>query len=212
MYNNYQGQVVDASTGAPLQGVTISIDGTGVGVTDSDGRFSISTTTGGQSMSFSYVGYTPESYPVGIINDLNQIQLTLSVAASTLPAVTVTPTPAQIQAGQSPAQAATAVMPPKRNYTPYILAGGAGLLLLASRKRGQVGKMETGTVIALVGAAGLLVYFLTRPRTTAPVYSPSTVYNPAYLQSVAQAQNPVAGDIAAGGQAASSILQAISNF
>lgn len=70
------------------------------------------------------------------------------------------------------------------------------------------------TTILLAGAAAVAVYFVTRPRTVTPL---QPVYNP-YAQP---AYNPYANqpggsstaqDIAAGGTAAASILDAISNF
>jgi hypothetical protein len=68
--------------------------------------------------------------------------------------------------------------------------------------------MKTNEIL-LIGGGAVIVYLLTRPKTTAypPGYVPPT-YNPyAY-----QPPNQTSGLITAGGSALSSILNAISNF
>lgn len=206
----YQGQVIDAATGEDLQRVTLTIDGTPVGVTDQNGMFNIVTQTEGSEMTFSYVGYNPLNVPLTQVNDLFQIGLTRQ--DQTLPAVTITP--------QSAAAAASPSGPVigQKDYTPYLIAGAAGLVLLGSTKRRGVrgvGKISSGTMLAIAAGGGLLLYLLTRPKPAPiyPAYQPA--YSPAYLQAVATQNNPVAQDISAGAtgvQAASGLITAISNL
>ena len=56
------GVVLDES-GEPLIGVSVSVDGKAVGVTDMDGRFSVKAKPG-QSLKFTYVGLSPETVKV----------------------------------------------------------------------------------------------------------------------------------------------------
>jgi hypothetical protein len=70
------------------------------------------------------------------------------------------------------------------------------------------------TTLLLAGAAAVAVYFITRPKTVTtqmPVYNPyaQPAYNP-YAQQ--PGGSSTAQDIAAGGTAAASILDAISQF
>jgi hypothetical protein len=63
------------------------------------------------------------------------------------------------------------------------------------------------TTILLIGAAGIAIYLITRPRTvptTLPVYNPVPGYNP-----YTTAANPTAQDISAGSQGISSIISAL---
>lgn len=55
---NVNGQVIDALTKEPLQGVTVRLKSTGAGsVTGHDGSFSLQTTAPGDTLLFSYIGY-----------------------------------------------------------------------------------------------------------------------------------------------------------
>ncbi|MHA4844241.1 vWA domain-containing protein [Flavitalea antarctica] len=55
------GTVADASTGAPIKGVTISVKGEGAkATTDARGAFSITLQNKSQTLEFSYVGYTSQ--------------------------------------------------------------------------------------------------------------------------------------------------------
>src|SRR5580700_4015315 len=86
-----QGTVVDSNTGVALPGATLTLDGTPVGVTDSNGKFNIQTELQGASLTISYVGYNNNEYPVDQVAEMEQIPMTLSSAATNLQAVTVTP-------------------------------------------------------------------------------------------------------------------------
>ncbi len=60
------GKVTDASTGEPLPGATIIVEGTTSGVTtDQDGNYSIDVSDQNAVLIFSYLGYLTESFTVG---------------------------------------------------------------------------------------------------------------------------------------------------
>jgi hypothetical protein len=198
-----QNTVVDANSGAPLAGATIALDGSPIGVTDSNGRFAIDTAASGTTVTVSYVGYTSESYPVDIMPDLAQIQLSVSSVASALPAVTVTPS------GNFVSPAAVTNKPAA--WLPLVLAGGALFVFSGGGKKKKVAGVDTNTIL-LVGSAAVAMYFFTRPSSVPAYAAPVPAYNPAYLQSISNQGNQTAQDISAGGQAASNILTAISNF
>lgn len=72
------GKVTDSQSGEPLPGVTIVIKGTTVGtITNFDGIYSISAEPG-QTLAFSYIGYTAQERVVGVANTID-IQLAQSV-------------------------------------------------------------------------------------------------------------------------------------
>lgn len=206
----YQGQVIDKQSGEPLASATITIDGTPVGVSDASGNFNIVTQVQGSEMTFSYVGYDNINVPLTQVNDLYQIGMQQNASAETLPEVVITP--------QTAAQANAPAIAQK-DYTPYLIAGAAGLVLLGSTKRkgraAGVGKMSTGMMLAIAAGGGLLLYLLLRPRAVTPVVPMQTAYSPAYLQAVATQGNPVAQDITAGAggvSAVSNLVSAISNL
>jgi len=94
---------------------------------------------------------------------------------------------------------------------PYAAAGIGLLALTGKHKRGVRGLGAIDTNIILFGVLAIgAAYFLTK-RSTAP---PMPVYNPAaYPAAYAPpGTSSVAQDITAGGGAAASILNAISNF
>ena len=65
------GEVTDAETGEPLPGVTIVVQGTARGtITDVDGQFSIEVEPG-QTLGFSFIGYTPQEIVIGEEDVLN---------------------------------------------------------------------------------------------------------------------------------------------
>lgn len=203
---NLTGTVVDKVTGDPLAGATLSLDGAAFTTTDNRGMYTIPAALPGMGITFSYVGYNDVSYPVDQLASLNQIPMTVSDAASALAPVVVTPS-----SSQAAQQLAVSAKP--NTMFPLLLAGG-GLFLLANsaKKRKRVSGIDTTTIL-IAGGAAVAVYLLTRPKT--PTYAPpyqTPVYNPAYLQSVSNPPNQTAQDIAAGGTAVSSILNAISNL
>jgi len=56
------GQVTDANTGDPMIGVNVLIEGTTTGtVTDLDGKYSLQVPSGSNALTFSFVGYEPQS-------------------------------------------------------------------------------------------------------------------------------------------------------
>ena len=60
-----RGKVVD-STGMPLPGVTVVVKGTTTGtITDFDGAFSLEVPSGGEVLSFSFVGFQPQEVSIG---------------------------------------------------------------------------------------------------------------------------------------------------
>lgn len=187
------GRVVDYNTGDGLPGATISIDGKGVTISDSNGFFTVNTSTNGINLTASYVGYDSNTLPADMVS--SNALITLQKSDTSLPLVSV-------------------VAKLKANPLPYAAAAaGLALLLFADKKKKKMGKIDTTTILLIVaGAAG--IYLLTRPRT--PVYGQVPVYGsqvPAYNPYLnPAASNPVAGDIAAAGGAASSILDAISRL
>ena len=63
---NITGKVTDATTGEPLPGVNVLIEGTTIGsVTNLDGEYTIGVEGPATSLSFSYVGYISQSIAVG---------------------------------------------------------------------------------------------------------------------------------------------------
>lgn len=65
------GKVTDAGNGEPLPGVTIVVKGTTNGtITNFDGAFSLNTEEG-QTLAFSFIGYTPQEVLVGSSNVIN---------------------------------------------------------------------------------------------------------------------------------------------
>ena len=68
-----KGTVKDSS-GEPLIGVSVAINGKSVAVTDLDGRFSIPSVRSSDKIEFSYVGYQPQTVTVG---QKTQIDITL---------------------------------------------------------------------------------------------------------------------------------------
>jgi TonB-linked SusC/RagA family outer membrane protein len=66
------GTVTGADDGQSIPGVSVTIQGTGVGTqTDVQGRYSISIPAGAQSLTFSYVGYVSQSVQVGSQSVIN---------------------------------------------------------------------------------------------------------------------------------------------
>ncbi|MBE0423267.1 MAG: TonB-dependent receptor [Lutibacter sp.] len=85
---NYEvkGVVVDAS-GSPLPGVSIVVKNTTKGAsTDFDGNFMISNVLKGETLVFSYIGYTAKEF---LVNDANFIKITLSEDTQSLEEVVV---------------------------------------------------------------------------------------------------------------------------
>jgi TonB-dependent SusC/RagA subfamily outer membrane receptor len=59
------GKVTDALTGAPLSGVTISLNAKGLGVTKADGTYSVVVPPSAKKLTISYVGYNDQQITVG---------------------------------------------------------------------------------------------------------------------------------------------------
>ena len=58
------GVVTEASTNEPMPGVTVQVKGTTNGtITDVDGNYSLSNVPENSTVSISYIGYHPLSYP-----------------------------------------------------------------------------------------------------------------------------------------------------
>lgn len=67
-----QGKVIDASTNEPLPGVSVIILGTSSGtVTDVDGNYSISVSTEGAKLQYSFIGYEKQEVEVGNQTTIN---------------------------------------------------------------------------------------------------------------------------------------------
>ncbi|MDD2793867.1 MAG: TonB-dependent receptor [Sediminibacterium sp.] len=58
------GKVTDSQSGAPLSGVTISVNGKAIGTTDADGFFTLSIPAATKKFSVSYVGYSDQSVSI----------------------------------------------------------------------------------------------------------------------------------------------------
>ncbi|MBX0290408.1 TonB-dependent receptor [Hymenobacter sp. HSC-4F20] len=71
-----QGRVLDGTTGEALPGVTVVVKNTTIGATtDGDGKFALSVPEGGDvALTFSYIGYLPQTVSVG-----SQTQLKVSL-------------------------------------------------------------------------------------------------------------------------------------
>jgi TonB-linked SusC/RagA family outer membrane protein len=59
------GKVTDAQTGAPLSGVTVSLNGKGLGVTKADGTYSVVVPSTAKKLTLSYVGFDDQQIAVG---------------------------------------------------------------------------------------------------------------------------------------------------
>ena len=59
------GKVTDALTGAPLSGVTISLNAKGLGVTKADGTYSVVVPPSAKKLTISYVGYNDQQITIG---------------------------------------------------------------------------------------------------------------------------------------------------
>ena len=59
------GKVTDALTGAPLSGVTISLNAKGLGVTKADGTYSVVVPPSAKKLTLSYVGFNDQQITVG---------------------------------------------------------------------------------------------------------------------------------------------------
>jgi TonB-linked SusC/RagA family outer membrane protein len=63
---------VTAKDGAPLAGVNVVVPGTTVGViTDADGKYTIEVPQGSKTLSFSFIGMTPQEIPIGSSTQIN---------------------------------------------------------------------------------------------------------------------------------------------
>lgn len=81
------GVVTDASSGEPLPGVNVIVEGTTIGVvTDIDGRYSIDVPSTDKTLVFSYIGYTSEKIA---ISGKNQIDVMLVADIKALEEVVV---------------------------------------------------------------------------------------------------------------------------
>ena len=67
------GKVTDAQTGAPLSGVTLSLNGKGIGVTKADGTYSVVVPNNAKKLTLSYVGFDDQQITVG--TSVQNIQL-----------------------------------------------------------------------------------------------------------------------------------------
>lgn len=87
-----QGRVVDAATGAPVAGATVSIDASHVARTDSAGKFQLQAAPlGQQTVSVRAFGFQPAQYPVAIApSDSVELGFALQKTSVQLQSVVVT--------------------------------------------------------------------------------------------------------------------------
>lgn len=84
---NITGRVTDASTGEPIAGANVTIEGTQIGViTDSNGNFILARPEKGVSISFSFIGYVNREV---VYNNENVIDIKLSLDVQSLEEVVV---------------------------------------------------------------------------------------------------------------------------
>ena len=162
--------VVDSMSGTELPGATVSLNGSSVGMTDQNGVYSFDDTNESDQITISYVGYAPYTINAGIIEGTAQIQLARST--DTLPTVTVTPSP-------------------KTNYLPWLIAGGAAIVLWPGKKK-SVGASKKNKTALLVGAGALglgAVYLMTK-KPAAPVYSGTALSTQQMIAQKAASTNP----------------------
>ena len=89
------GTVVDATSGAPINGAQVSIEGTTLGgLSNAQGRFLIlNVPTGSQTVRVTYLGYRTEEQTVSVtVGEPIQVTFRLQVSAVTLDEVVVTGT------------------------------------------------------------------------------------------------------------------------
>src|SRR2546423_1486985 len=81
------GKVTDANLGTPIQGATVQVKNTGIGVvTDASGNYSINFPQTASALVFSYVGFAVQEIAVG---DKSVIDVKLSEGADKLSEVVV---------------------------------------------------------------------------------------------------------------------------
>ncbi len=82
------GKVTDATTGAPIQGVSVQVKSTGIGVTtDASGTYSINFPANASVLVFSYIGFALQEITVG---DKNVVDVKLAESVDKLSEVVVT--------------------------------------------------------------------------------------------------------------------------
>ena len=141
--------VIDSLTAQALPGATISVNGTAVGMTDSNGVYILDNVNESDTIQVSFVGYQTASVNAGILESSAQVQLSSSV--QTLESVTVTPSKKE------------------SSLLPLLIAGGVAVA--GTNKTKSVGAIKKNTALIVgAGALGLgAVYLMTRPKTTTPI-------------------------------------------
>jgi len=89
------GQVISADGGLPLDGVTVSLENTGIGsVTNSDGKFTIvlhATVMPTDSITFTYIGYNTKKVSAAVAFASNNLTVKLEASVTNLAEVKVKP-------------------------------------------------------------------------------------------------------------------------
>lgn len=75
----WKGKVIDFQTGEPLSGVTLSVDGQAVGITELDGSYRITLPCSDSILLFSYVGYRNVALPISEEEEVVRLAATSAV-------------------------------------------------------------------------------------------------------------------------------------
>lgn len=151
------GRVVDQSSGSPLQGVTLSVKGTGVStMTDDNGNFKITVPSADAVLQVSYVDYLSQDFPV---NGKSALEIGMSSKSSSLTDVVVVAYGTQKKASVTGAVASISGKDLANVPVPNISSALAGRLpgLVAVQRSGQPGVDNTSVNIRGFGNALIIV-------------------------------------------------------
>ena len=148
---NVTGTVTDATTGDPLPGVNILIEGTTIGViTDIDGKYSIEVSDENAVLVFSFVGYLTETVPV---NKQSVIDLKLSPDIKTLDEVVVVGYGTQKKETLTGSISNIAGKDVTKSPSPNVTSSLVGKLpgLVVNQRSGEPGRDDPGILIRGTG-------------------------------------------------------------
>ncbi|MFZ2784441.1 MAG: TonB-dependent receptor [Sediminibacterium sp.] len=145
------GKVTDSQSGAPLSGVTISVNGKAIGITDAGGSFTISFPAATKKLSVSYVGYSDQTVTI----TGNTIAIALKQADNrNLDEVIVvgygTKTKKDLTGNIARVKGADVANTPVPNFTQALQGRAAGVFV-----ESQSGKVGEGIKVRIRGAGSI---------------------------------------------------------
>jgi hypothetical protein len=202
--------VIDASTGKPLLGAQVLVDGAFEGMTDPSGNIIIAALNGSEELTVQYTGYaTVQVGDSGFIHSSDgtgQVALAPNSTNAITPSYATSPAPRPgLSAPAAQAIPLPTILTPETLDTQaivttapgpnYLLIGAAvvgGILLLKGGKKKSVGKISNkqGAAIALGVVAVGGIYLFMQGKTTTTIISPTPVTGGGYLPAGAAALVP----------------------